>query len=119
MHLSKITILKFVTPIVFTLSGTAFADTMSKDVDAGKKLAFDTAKGNCLACHQIEGGEAPGNIGPPLIAMQSRFSSKEKLKTQIWDATIANPSTIMPPVGRHRILTPQELDQVVEFIWTK
>lgn len=82
----------------------------------GKKIAFDRVKGNCLACHMIEGGELPGNIAPPLVAMKARFPDKAKLRTQIWDATKANPNTIMPPFGRHEILTESELDKVVEFI---
>lgn len=93
----------------------AFAADDSTLAD-GKKIAFDRAKGNCLACHQIEGGELPGNIGPPLIAMKARFPDKAKLRAQIWDATKANPNTIMPPFGRHEILTEGELDKVVEFI---
>lgn len=84
----------------------------------GKKLAFERAKGNCLACHAIEDGEMPGNIGPPLINMQKRFKNRELLKQQIWDATVRNPQTSMPPFGRNNILTPEELDLVVEYIWS-
>jgi sulfur-oxidizing protein SoxX len=83
-----------------------------------KKLAFDRTKGNCLACHYIDGGTAAGNIGPPLIAMQVRFPDKEKLRAQIWDSTVANPETAMPPFGSHQILTDQEIDMLVDFIWT-
>lgn len=86
---------------------------------SGKKLAFDRTKGNCLACHYIEGGEAPGNIGPPLTGIATRFPDKAKLRAQIWDATVANPESPMPPFGHHQILSDQEIDQLVEFIWTK
>jgi len=84
----------------------------------GKKIAFDRKLGNCLACHQIEGGELPGNIGPPLVSMQQRFPDKAKLRAQIWDSTVNNPNSIMPPFGRHKILTESEIDKVVEFIYT-
>lgn len=87
-------------------------------VEEGKKIAFDRKKGNCLACHQIEGGELAGNIGPPLVAMKARFPDKSKLRAQIWDSTKANPNTMMPPFGRHEILTESEIDKVVEFIYT-
>ncbi len=87
-------------------------------VEEGKKIAFDRKKGNCLACHAIEGGTLPGNIGPPLVAMQARFPDKAKLRAQIWDATKANPNTIMPPFGAHKILSEGEIDKVVEFIHT-
>ena len=89
------------------------------DLEAGKKLAFTRSKGNCLACHMIQGGESPGNIAPPLIAMQSRFPNKEDLRAQIWDATTRNPETSMPPFGKHLILTEKEIDQVVEFVWAQ
>jgi len=93
---------------------TAFADTLEE----GKAIAFDRAQGNCLACHTIVGGEAPGTIGPPLVAMQTRYPDKAKLRAQIWDATVANPNTAMPPFGRNEILTEAEIDKVVEFIWS-
>ncbi len=87
-------------------------------VEQGKQIAFNRKKGNCLACHQIAGGTLPGNIGPPLVAMKQRFPSKQALREQIWDATKRNPNTSMPPFGRHKILTEDEIDKVVEFIWT-
>ena len=82
----------------------------------GKKIAFDRKKGNCLACHHIEGGDLAGNIGPALVAMKARFPDKAKLRAQIWDATAKNPNTMMPPFGRHEIMTEAEIDKVVEFI---
>jgi sulfur-oxidizing protein SoxX len=82
----------------------------------GKKITFDRLKGNCLACHMIEGGELPGNIGPPLVAMKARFPDKAKLRAQIWDSTRSNPNSIMPPFGRHEVLTESEIDKVVEFV---
>ncbi len=87
-------------------------------IEEGKRLAFDRKKGNCLACHMIPGGEAPGDIGPPLVAIQARFPDKQKLRAQIWDATANNPHTVMPPYGRHEILTEDEIDKIVEFLYT-
>jgi len=102
------------------LSADAFAldapDTSA--VDQGREIAFDRAKGNCLACHMIEGGTLPGNIGPPLVSMKARYPDKAKLRAQIWDSTKANPNSIMPPFGRHKILTEGEIDKVVEFIYS-
>lgn len=86
---------------------------------AGRTVVFNKAKGNCLACHAIPNdpkAESPGNIGPPFIMMKERFSDRNKLRAQIWDATVANPKTAMPPFGKHQILTEQEIDQVVEYI---
>ena len=87
-------------------------------VEQGKAVSFDRKKGNCLACHQMEGGDLPGNIGPPLIAMKARFPDKAKLRAQIWDATKMNPNTIMPPFGRQQILSEGEIDKIVEYVYT-
>ena len=87
-------------------------------VEQGKAVAFDRKKGNCLACHQMDGGSLPGNIGPPLIAMKARFPDKAKLRAQIWDATKANPNTIMPPFGRQQIISESEIDKIVEYVYT-
>lgn len=84
----------------------------------GKQLAFERHKGNCLACHAIAGGEMPGNLGPPLINMKKRFPDRSKLRQQIWDATINNPDTSMPPFGRNEILSKEEIELVVEYIWS-
>lgn len=86
-------------------------------VEEGKKIALHNKKGNCLACHMIPGGgEQPGNIGPPLIVMKTRFPDKAALKAQISDPRSMNPNTIMPPFGAHGILTSDELDKVTEYI---
>ncbi len=82
----------------------------------GKEFAFDRSKGNCLACHAIEGGESPGNIGPELSNMKQRYPDKSLLRKRIWDETQFNPRTVMPPFGKHRILSESEIDQVVDFI---
>ncbi|VAW80879.1 Sulfur oxidation protein SoxX [hydrothermal vent metagenome] len=87
-------------------------------VDEGKAVAYDRKKGNCLACHQMADGDLPGNIGPPLIAMKARYPDKAKLRAQIWDATKANPNSIMPPFGRQQILSEGDIDKIVEYVYT-
>jgi sulfur-oxidizing protein SoxX len=99
-------------------SGMAAEGEGATAADQGKTIAFDRKKGNCLACHQIEGGDLPGNIGPPLVAMKARFPDKAKLRAQIWDPTKANPNSVMPPFGRQQVLSEGEIDKVVEFIYT-
>jgi sulfur-oxidizing protein SoxX len=84
---------------------------------SGKQLTFARNKGNCLACHAIEDGEFPGNIGPPLKAIQKRFKNKQLLRQQIWDPTLFNPETSMPPFGKNKILTEREIDRIVDYIW--
>ena len=101
----------------FLPASQASADEAS-NIEKGKKLAFDRKKGNCLACHMIEGGTLPGNIGPPLVAMQARFPDKAKLRAQIYDPRKNNPNTIMPPFGPHAILSSDEIDLVADFIYS-
>jgi sulfur-oxidizing protein SoxX len=104
--------------LVFTSLQAAAADEAGSVIEKGKAVAFDRKLGNCLACHVIEDGTLPGNIGPPLIAMKQRYPDKQKLRDQIWDATVANPNSIMIPFGRHRVLTEEQIDQVTEYIYT-
>lgn len=87
-------------------------------IEQGKALAFDRKKGNCLGCHMVDDGQLPGNVGPPLSSMKARFPDKAKLRAQIWDATKNNPNTMMPPFGRHEIMSDAEIDMVVEYILT-
>ena len=87
----------------------------------GQELAFNNAKGNCLACHSIPGDPkavTDANIGPPLIQMQARFPDRAKLRDQIWDATKANSRSAMPPFGKHKALTAAEIDKIVDYIYS-
>jgi len=95
---------------------TASDDTLV--VAEGKRLATARDQGNCLACHAFDDGELPGNIGPPLFAMKSRFPDRAVLKAQVWDASVRNPETVMPPFGRHGILSDREIDLVVDYLLT-
>lgn len=86
----------------------------------GKQLAFDSAKGNCLSCHAmptIPDAEAAGTVGPPLIAMQVRYPDKAQLRAEIWNAMVSNPDTVMPPFGKNKILTEQEIDKITDFVY--
>ncbi len=85
----------------------------------GETLAFDRGKGNCLTCHVIKGGDAPGNVGPELSGMKTRFPDRKELAAIIFDETKRNPLTVMPPFGRNLILTEQEIESVVDFLYTR
>jgi sulfur-oxidizing protein SoxX len=85
---------------------------------AGKALATDRAKGNCLACHVMGDGEQPGTLGPPLLAMDRRYPDRELLQRQICDATERNPHSRMPPFCRHGILTGDEVELIVDYLYT-
>jgi sulfur-oxidizing protein SoxX len=87
-------------------------------VKEGKKIAENRKKGNCFGCHAYEGANMPGNIGPPLVAMKARFPDKAKLRAQIADPTKANPNSMMPPFGKHEILSGKEIDAITEWVYT-
>lgn len=86
-------------------------------VTQGFCIVINRKKGNCMACHAMP-NITSGDIAPPLVSMKQRYPDKTKLRDQIWDATKANPDSVMPPFGRHQILTPEEIDKVVEFVLT-
>jgi sulfur-oxidizing protein SoxX len=92
--------------------------TTAERIAAGKSLAMERGKGNCLACHRIEDGELPGTLGPPLLAMKLRFPERAELTQQVCDATIRNPDSRMPPFCRHRILTQDEVELIVDYLYT-
>ena len=85
----------------------------------GQVLAFDRGKGNCLTCHAIKGGDAPGNLGPPLADMKARFPDRKELAAIVFDETKHNPQTVMPPFGRNLILTDGEIEAIVDFLYTR
>lgn len=112
------------TPIAFAQGSAPKSDVCnnkenppSEAAVQGGCIAVNRTKGNCQACHMIA-GIAGGNVAPPLVAMKARFPDKPKLRAQVWDASVANPKTVMSPFGKHGILSEDEIDKVVEFLLT-
>ena len=50
--------------------------------------------------------------------MKLRFPDKAVLRAQVWDATERNPDSRMPPFGRHGILSEEEIDLIVDYIYS-
>lgn len=88
------------------------------NVIEGQSLAFDRTKGNCLSCHEIAGGDLPGTIGPPLKDIKHKYPDRKDLIAILTDETRRNPQSAMPPFGRNRILSEQEIDAIVDFLET-
>ena len=86
-------------------------------IEEGKALSLDRKKGNCVSCHYIVGAESPGNIGPALVGMKTRYP-KAELRKRIWDITQSAPEAAMPPFGKHQILSEDEIDKITEYIYT-
>ncbi len=85
---------------------------------AGKKVVDTKKLGNCAACHVVPGMEFPGDIGPNLITAMRNYTAADKdlLRQRIWDERKFNPDTIMPPFGANKILTSQQIDDVVAYL---
>ncbi|OGS99164.1 MAG: sulfur oxidation c-type cytochrome SoxX [Gallionellales bacterium RBG_16_56_9] len=83
-----------------------------------KILVENSNLGNCLSCHAISKHPelVAGNIGPPWVAMKERFPDRSKLRAIIYDEQVNNPDTIMPPFGRNKILSAEQIDAVVDYI---
>ncbi len=112
-----------IVPLVFVMQILCGSLATANEVDVdtvakGKEAAFDRGKGNCLACHAMDDGSLAGTVGPPLMQMTLRFPDRSLLREQIWDAGTRNPGSMMPPFGRHEILTEEEIDWVVDYLYT-
>lgn len=109
----------FLTALMCLVGTTGRADSSEEErLEKGRQLAMTRSKGNCLACHMMDDGQLPGNLGPALVSMALRFPEKAVLREQVWDATNRNPNSRMPPFGKHGILTEEEIDLIVEYIYT-
>lgn len=107
----------FIVALLFLLAFATHA-LAGEPPSPGKVLATDRSKGNCITCHVIEDGVLPGNLGPPLVVMKARFPDRETLRKKIYDASSSNPHSRMPPFGRHRILTVQEIELIMDYLYT-
>lgn len=76
-------------------------------------------KGHCAACHQLPEGHGPASradLGPKLEGARMRALGREGLRRAIGDPASANPDTVMPPFGRHRILEAVEIERLVDYL---
>jgi sulfur-oxidizing protein SoxX len=109
-----------ITGLLAVLLATGAMAGGAQKEEPGKDIIYDRSKGDCLACHgfpTLPDAEQTGNSGPPLIAMQARFPDKAVLRAKIWDATATNATSMMPPFGKHQLLTEGEIDKVIDFIY--
>lgn len=87
-------------------------------IAAGRTIALAPDKGNCVACHAIQGAEQAGDVGPALHDLKRRFPDQAVLRARLRDARDFNPDTLMPPYGRYRLLTDEEIETLVQFLYT-
>jgi sulfur-oxidizing protein SoxX len=93
-------------------------DAQGAAAPSGEAIAFDRSKGNCLACHAMRGSDVPSNVGPELNDMKTRFPDRADLVAILINEEARNPQTVMPSFGRNLILTPTEIEQIVNYLYT-
>ena len=94
---------------------------IASQIDRGRAIFLDERKGNCAACHKAPNDptvKTKSNIGMPLEAVKTRYPDRAKLRDAIWDLSKSVPNTIMPPYGKNRILSEDEIDALVIYLET-
>ena len=102
------------------------------DPARGARIVRDPDKATCLICHAIpiEGEPDPGNIGPPLDGVASRYTAGQ-LRLRLVDPKRLSPDTVMPSYyahdGHHRvaaefrgrsIYSASEVEDVIAYLMT-
>ena len=91
------------------------AEPGKENVAEGKRLTLEF----CQACHQYAGTEQAGTVAPPLQGMKARFPDRKKLYSIIYDPQKAiREDTMMPPFGRNELLAKDEIEKVIDFLYT-
>jgi sulfur-oxidizing protein SoxX len=67
----------------------------------------------------MKGSDVPSNVGPELSNLKERYPDPKQLYAIIDDEEQRNPRTVMPPFGKNLILTPQQIKDVVAFLYTE
>ncbi len=97
----------------------AYAQGLQSAAIDGREIFMNPRKGNCAACHPVPGTPSridASRVGPDLSGVTARIPDRAILRAGIWDMSVANPNTVMPPYGKHRILSESEIDAVVEYL---
>lgn len=108
------------TPATTAVAPAAEVKKEAKPIEMNpEKIMADSNGGNCFACHAVPTRPevVAGNMGPPFIGMKDRFASIEKLRAAIEDQKAISPETIMPPFGRNKILTPEQINVIAQYIY--
>ena len=102
------------------------------DPARGERIVRDPDRATCLICHAIpiEGEPDPGNIGPPLHGVASRYTAGE-LRLRLVEPKRLDPDTVMPSYyardGLHRvaheyrgrpIYSARDIEDVVAYLLT-
>ena len=93
----------------------SFKGPLQGDAKRGEAIAINIRYGNCIACHMLPGHEG-GTIGPSLVDYPKRSMPLDYTYQRIWDVRAFNPYAFMPIYGPNRVLTDQEIRDIMMFI---
>ncbi len=117
MRTSNLAALGLTLVVFLALSAAAMA---GGNAENGKKIVQARNLGNCAACHVVPGMEFPGDVGPDLAKSMEGYAAKDRdtVWQWVWDARKFDPDTIMPPFGPNKLLTKEQVDDVVEYLYS-
>lgn len=95
-----------------------FTGQLKGDAARGEKIAINVRWGNCIGCHSLPNHEG-GTIGPSLKGYGHREMPLDYTYQRIWDVRFYNPNAFMPVYGPNKVLTDQDIQDVMAFIYTK
>lgn len=104
---------------IWPLAAAALVLPCAAQVSPAPDAFTSREKGYCTACHQVPAGAGPASradLGPALSGERMRALGRARIREIIEDPTRANPETMMPPYGRHRILDTAEIQRIVEYL---
>lgn len=79
--------------------------------------ALELINAQCQQCHEVKGIGDFGNVGPSLIDLKSRYPDRKDVVAIVNDETKRNQETVMPPFGRNLILSQQEIETIVDYLY--
>jgi sulfur oxidation c-type cytochrome SoxX len=97
---------------------------MKGDPKKGRKIFSNTKTGNCAACHCTEHAKGCGNIGFSLTKYRSKLGANKTEKNDDWlfqtiaDKRYTTKSTVMPPSLSTKVLSKQDIVDVVAYLNT-
>ena len=122
-------------PAGFTLEGSEIPDSLTGvagDPVRGERIVRDADNATCLICHALPIADEPdpGDIGPPLHGVGSRYTAGE-LRLRLVAPKHLNPDTVMPSYYRRdglnrvaadydgqTIYTAEEIEDVIAYLLT-
>jgi len=104
--------------VIATLCVTAsYASSQEDMVKEGRIVFISKHKGNCLACHTVQGDKdipQAGSIGPKLANLDTY--PKEYLFEKIWNPNKTVPDSVMPPMGKSHKITKEQVNALVAYL---